>query len=450
VGLQVDYGLYHGMKLTYHSQHFLGAAFAEWPTEPLAEAPMQALLAIEGTQLAVTLLGDGRPLPDVEASLLFDPDAKPLQSRTDASGVARFDVSAVPAGLVGVLAGVTDRDATGVYEGAEFKGAANYLTVTFWHDAATASATPAQTGGLPALPPLPTALASFGGAACSDWVYAYSGHVGEEHAHSRDNLSTAFLRAPLDGSGGWEALPCEQPLQGLALVAHQGRIIRVGGLSAQNAAGEDADLHSQATVACFDPATGEWSELPPLPQPLSSHNAAVAEGRLVVVGGWTLAGGSGQDGVWNEHAYVLDLRHPDEGWQTLPGVPLPRRALAAAAVGSRIYALGGMTADHEVTCRVDVLDLATGRWTSGPELPGEGMEGFGLAACNVNGRLIVGGMGGSILALNPAGAGWEAVAPLEPPRFFHQFVAVGPTSVIAVGGATADGHIDRVERIELR
>ena len=52
----------------------------------------------------------------------------------------------------------------------------------------------------------------------------------------------------------------QTPLQGLPLVAHGGRIYRVGGLNARNATKKDKeDLHSTSDFAGFDPASGKWT-----------------------------------------------------------------------------------------------------------------------------------------------------------------------------------------------
>lgn len=147
--------------------------------------------------------------------------------------------------------------------------------------------------------PLPEAIASFGAAAEGGWLYVYSGHIGRAHAHSRDNLSRSFRRLNLVDRASWEEFPAGPPLQGLGLVAHAGRIIRAGGLSARNAAGEPADLYSVTAAAAFDPLRREWRDLPSLPEPRSSHDLAVAGGRLYAIGGWCL---EGTEERWHETA----------------------------------------------------------------------------------------------------------------------------------------------------
>ena len=56
-----------------------------------------------------------------------------------------------------------------------------------------------------------------------------------------------------------------------------------------------------------------------------------------------------------------------------PGVvapmPTPRGYFGAAAVGKKIYAVGGNTRGKETSDVVEVFDTETGAWSPGPALP---------------------------------------------------------------------------------
>src|SRR5687767_14048144 len=133
------------------------------------------------------------------------------------------------------------------------------------------------------LPKLPAAISSFGAAVADGSLYVYGGHIGKAHAHSRDNLAKGFWRLDLEKGDSWEELPMREPLQGLAVVAWKGSLIRVGGVNTRNAAGEPSDMHSTAVVEKFDPATRNWTALTPLPEPRSSFDSVVVGDRLFVV-----------------------------------------------------------------------------------------------------------------------------------------------------------------------
>jgi Kelch motif protein len=291
---------------------------------------------------------------------------------------------------------------------------------------------------------LPEPLASFGAAVADGRLYVYGGHIGEEHEHSKENLSQHFRRLELPGRGQWEELPMQTPLQGLALVEYDGKLYRIGGMNARNAAGDEDDLHSVAEFSCFDPQTHQWTELPPLPEPRSSHDATVIDGVLYVVGGWTLAG-SGK-GTWLDTAWSFDLTKPDSQWQDLPSPNFHRRALAVSHLAGQVVALGGIDDTRKVSRRVDALDLKTGQWRELPKLPGDGMDGFGASACNLDNHLYFSGTQDSLFRLE-SGETWEPVLKLQLPRFFHRLLPTSNEKLLAVAGASEEGHVATIEEL---
>jgi N-acetylneuraminic acid mutarotase len=299
------------------------------------------------------------------------------------------------------------------------------------------------------LPALPEGVSSFGGAVDGKWLYVYSGHIGTAHSHSKQNLSPNFLRLRLDAPTEWEKLPPGPGLQGLPLVGYHGGVYRVGGLSARNEQGQEADLVSVADVARFDSKTKEWTELKPLPEGRSSHDAAVADGKLYVVGGWTL----GKEENWLNTAWVLDLAKPDADWQALPEQPFQRRALSVAVLDGKLYAIGGMTPKGP-SVEVHVLDLKSGKWAPGPDVPLSDkiktMNGFGSSAYAADGKLFLSTMDGNVFRLSADGQAWEKVGELKFARFFHRLLPDGQGGWLAVAGASHEyGHLDSIERVEI-
>lgn len=297
-------------------------------------------------------------------------------------------------------------------------------------------------------PPLPLAVASFGAAVADGSLFVYGGHVGKTHSHSQENLSQQFLRLDLGApERGWQELGPVPGLQGLPLVAHGRKVCRVGGLSARNHQGEEEDLVSRAEVTCFDPQTGQWQDLPPLPAPRSSHDALVVGDRLYVVGGWQL-GGKGVEPRWHRSAAELDLAAPQPAWKELPQ-PFERRALALATTAGRIYALGGMSPEG-TSQRVDVYDPGAQTWETAPDLPAIAgpMRGFGLAALGARERIFLSGADGVVHALASGSPAWEKVGQLASPRLFHRLLE-HQGELLFVAGAAQSGHLDSVESLPL-
>ncbi|MEC8818345.1 MAG: hypothetical protein VXX30_04600, partial [Planctomycetota bacterium] len=122
---------------------------------------------------------------------------------------------------------------------------------------------------------IPRATTSFGSAHDDGWLYVMGGYTGRPHDYHRDGQSSDFYRINLYDLDHMEMLPHEQRMQSCPLEAWNGRIIRTGGLVAENAPGEPEHLVSLKTVEMYDPATRRWSSLPDLPAGRSSHDTAV-------------------------------------------------------------------------------------------------------------------------------------------------------------------------------
>ncbi|TWT76966.1 N-acetylneuraminate epimerase [Posidoniimonas polymericola] len=436
----IEYGVYHGTMLRYEVNRTPLAD--EQPTasgdagETIAALPWR-----DGETLRVLATFQGEPLPGAEVTLT-DSTGDPTTTKTNKHGVAKF--VGLAAGEVGLLVGHTVKDAAGEYQGDAYTSESYYLTLTTNYQPQAEKMQAAS-----AYPELPTPVASFGAVAADGWVYVYSGHTGTEHEHSSDNLSQHFCRLKLDGGQAWESLPMQTTLQGLPLVEHGGKVYRVGGVHSRNAAGETEDMHSTDEFACFDPSSGEWTALQPLPTPRSSHDAVVIGDSLYVVGGWQLSGES--PGEWSTDALRYEFDHPEQGWQAIAEPPFHRRALAASHLDGKLVVLGGMLQDEGVTNRVDAYDPATDAWSELPKLPGKGISGFGVSAWNLDGVVYASGMQGEVYALAPGASEWKSVGKLADPRFFHRLVPADGQSLLVVAGASAEnGHVGTLERVEVR
>ncbi|MBN9690440.1 MAG: hypothetical protein J0M24_09375 [Verrucomicrobia bacterium] len=282
------------------------------------------------------------------------------------------------------------------------------------------------------LTPMPESVTSFGAVTTEDWLYVFGGHKGERHDYSVDMVSGSLNRLRLSEGTTWQKLPSSVPGQGLALVAYQGDVYRIGGMAARNAANTKQDLYSLTTFQKFNAQKDRWEDLPALPMARSSHDSVVVGSRLYTLGGWSMKGGTNAP-VWPDHALVLDLKKPEAGWREFPQ-PFQRRALAVAALGNRIYCIGGMDSDNKPTQRVEIYDTVAGTWSQGPDLPPGKFKGFGCSAIAQDGRVFVTAFQGDLLRLSADGNAWEVVGRLEHPRMAHRLVTAGSTQLIALGG----------------
>lgn len=297
-------------------------------------------------------------------------------------------------------------------------------------------------------PAIPEMVTSFGAAIAGDAVYMYGGHMGRAHQYYQEAQGNTLWRLDLKDPKGWEAVSKGPGLQGLAMVSHGGKLYRIGGFTAKNKDGEDQDLWSQANVTCYDPATKKWTEIAPLPEARSSFDAAVLGDKIYVVGGWAMKGDGETE--WHKNAYVLDLSQDKLKWEALPEPPFQRRAMSIAAYDGKIFVLGGMQSRGGPSTRVDVFDTKTQKWSKGPKLNGEGMEGFGSSAFAVGDRLYVTTYSGMLQRLSKDGKTWEVAKELDRDRFFHRLLPLSGNELLSLGGASmSSGKFDEVDIIRI-
>ncbi len=295
------------------------------------------------------------------------------------------------------------------------------------------------------LPDLPQAITSFGAAVLDEALFIYGGHHGAAHHYSQSGQSGQLWRLDLRRAESWEVVSEGPKLQGLALAPHDGKLYRVGGFTARNQEGEDQDLWSTADFARFDPQANAWEDLPEMPAPRSSFDAAVLGDTLYVFGGWAMRGDDPT--VWLDTACAIDLARPVE-WRQLAQPPSERRALAVGAIQGKLYVIGGMQSEGQVTRRTAIYDPASDAWSEGPELPGDDMDGFGAACCAYGGSLYVSVASGAVLRLSADGQRWDPVARLAQGRFFHRMAPDGQGRLIVLGGANMErGRFSQVETV---
>lgn len=298
-------------------------------------------------------------------------------------------------------------------------------------------------------PPIPEPVTSFGAAVAGDALYLYGGHKGRAHQYYSEAQANTLWRLDLQNPKSWESLGEGPRLQGLAMVSAGGKLYRIGGFTAMNSEEEDQDLRSQADVSCYDPASKTWEEIPPLPEPRSSFDAAVLGDRIYVFGGWNMQGDA--DSKWLKTAHVLDLSKELLAWESLPEPPFLRRAISVAAHNQRLYVIGGMKQKGGPSTRVDVFDTQTNQWTVGPSLNGEGMDGFGSSSFAVGDKLYVTTYSGTLQRLSSDGKSWERIEELERDRFFHRLLPLTDNRLLAVGGASmSSGKFEELDVIQIQ
>ncbi|HEX4929776.1 MAG TPA: kelch repeat-containing protein, partial [Gaiellaceae bacterium] len=219
------------------------------------------------------------------------------------------------------------------------------------------------------------------------------------------------------------------PVDHAAAASANGRVYVIGGYG--------RDRAPLDTVFALE--NGAWRRLASLPDARAAAAAAIAGGRLYVLGGV-----DGRRGL-ARIAFAFDLR--TGRWTRIPG-PSPREHLAAAASGTRVFALGGRSAGIDTnSARFESYDPRTRRWTRLAPVP---QARGGTGAALVSGRIV--SIGGeqpqgtirSVYAYDLRTKRWRRLADLPSPRHglgvvAHEgrvyAVAGGPQPGLTVTGA---------------
>ena len=190
---------------------------------------------------------------------------------------------------------------------------------------------------------------------------------------------------------------------------------------------------STAAFRRYDPRSGRFTSLPPLPRPLNHVGVGAREGSIYVVGG--LGNkleylSTGSDAAWR---YDIEQRR----WEELAPMPTARGALGTAVVGDTLYAVGGRDGPDSLAS-VEAYDLKRGTWSTRAPIPGHGRDHLGVAALGgfvyaVGGRYDGGEEMSEFLRYDPRADRWTEQPPLPIGTSGMNLERVGPLLVVTGG-----------------
>jgi N-acetylneuraminic acid mutarotase len=248
--------------------------------------------------------------------------------------------------------------------------------------------------------PLPTHQAA--AAEYHGKIYLFGGAV--QSASNGPNLfptSNSWEYDPATDS--WKAL-APMPTARLGAVAAEigGKIYVIGGASVHPGAklisiGVGTPHRSLDANEAYDPATNQWEAQSPMPTARNHAAVGVVEGKLYVIGG-RLGAANVMEG---SNTDVVERFDPEKNsWGALGlRMPIARSGMGWATYGNRIYLAGGEILDAHMfaTIRaVEAYDPASNQWSSLPTMP---TARHGVIVAAIGNRLyVIGGhlQGGSI------------------------------------------------------
>jgi N-acetylneuraminic acid mutarotase len=182
-------------------------------------------------------------------------------------------------------------------------------------------------------------------------------------------LGPALAQAP----GKWVKLaPFPEPAEELYGVAAAGKLYVFGGLA--------PGWKPRGLVYEYDPAADRWTRKSPMA--LASHHVAVAElgGKIYAFGGFVPPASGPPAWVPIDNAWEYDPA--GDTWRALAPMPTRRGSPVAAAVGGKLYVIGGVSTHpgsaetavhparpHRSLDTVEEYDPATNAWRARSPMP---------------------------------------------------------------------------------
>lgn len=215
---------------------------------------------------------------------------------------------------------------------------------------------------------LPVPRTESGGTVCDGKFYL----AGGLDAFGR-TLSSFMAYDP--ASDQWDTLPnLPRPINHPGVVSDGEKIYIVGGFDHLGFRPHGfmlARWDPLATLFVYDPAAGEWSRGPDLPEPRGAGGVCVADGAIWYVGGINPA-----REISNE-LFRYDLFA--SRWTTEPSMPTKRDHFRMEAVEGKLYAISGREDDLRKNLSVvERFDIESGMWSRMAEIP-YARGGFGSA-----------------------------------------------------------------------
>ena len=177
---------------------------------------------------------------------------------------------------------------------------------------------------------------------------------------------------------------------------------------------------------------GKWAPGPPLVTGRLFFGLASVGTRLYAVSGGT----DTADAAAVTTVEVLETAAGAGNWTAAPHLTTARFDVSVAAVGAKLYAVGGQDTGGRSLNSVEVLDTTGGGWTPGPPL-NTPRFGHGLAAMGSKLYAVGGAFINTVEVLDTSGGGgWTPGPPLATGRDDIRLAVLG-SKIYAVGGYTA-------------
>jgi len=242
-------------------------------------------------------------------------------------------------------------------------------------------------------------------------------------------------------SGRYEQLaPLPRSLNHVGLTTYRGDIYVAGGY------GRLTHARTSRAFYRYDPETDAWSRLPDLPAPRAAGAVGILGHRLIWAGG-------GRNSVARSDVFAFDFR--TRRWSRLPSMGSRREHVGEAVLDGKLYVLGGRAPESQAVDTAERFDPRGGAWEKLPPMP---VPSGGLAAVAFEDAVVTVSGGndgaetvtGAVQEFNPASGEWRLLPELRTARHGHG-ATIAEDEVWVFGGSNCAffNPTDKVEHLSV-
>ena len=253
--------------------------------------------------------------------------------------------------------------------------------------------------------------------------------------YGEERLNIVELYDPQNAS--WTQLASMRGPRSLhGCVAFQGKLYAVGSLADIQHGGDVLD-----TAEVYDPQTDDWQPFAKMSTARAVFGLAAVGGKIYAIGGWN-GGTTVLDSV---EAYDPQLGY----WAMVASMSVKRCQHASVVLDGKIYTMGGVQTSHASANldTVEVYDPQANRWQRVASMP-QGRSAFAAAAIGGNIYVTGGSRDGSatssVCAYDPQADAWTQLATMGTPRHSHAAAAVDG-KLYVFGGHYDEEDLDTME-----
>ena len=241
-----------------------------------------------------------------------------------------------------------------------------------------------------------------------------------------------WINEAQDKSDGWSYIaPMDISRQSLGVAALGGKLYAVGGL--------DTGSNILSSAEVYDPIVNTWNPIAPMDISRTNLGVAALGGKLYAVGGWGNVGG------YLNSAEVYDPSV--NSWNPIAPMDISRTYLGVAALGGKLYAVGGENNNgtfgaSTAGSSAEVYDPIVNTWN--PIAPMDisriylGVAALGGKLYAVGGTYDLTSIFNSAEVYDPIDNSWNPIAPMDISRNGLGVAALGG-KLYAVGGDSSSG-----------